>query len=80
MPGLAVDRRDNGTDHSAPGCVGTLTRRHAKIAMTITNAVASKNVYVLAPAGQPRLIRAPDTTTIMTATAVMNHAKERAGT
>jgi hypothetical protein len=37
-------------------------------------------VYVLAPAGQPRLIRAPDTTTIATATAVMNHAKVRVRT
>ena len=60
--------------------MAALTRRHAKIAMTMTTTVASKNMYVLAPAGQPRLIRAPDTTAIATATAVMNHANERACT
>jgi hypothetical protein len=60
--------------------VTALTRRHATIAMTITTSVASKKAYVLGPAGQPRLIRAPDTTVIPRATADMNHANERACT
>jgi hypothetical protein len=58
--------------------VSALARRHAKIAMTITTTVATKNVYVFGPAGQPRLMRAPETTVIATATTVMNHANDRA--
>ena len=50
------------------------------IAMAITTAVAIRKMYVLAPAGQPRLIRAPETTIITTAMTVMNQANERVGT
>jgi len=72
--------RSSERSHRGAGRVSVLARRQAKIVMTITITVATRNVYVFGPAGQPRLIRAPDTTIIATATAVMNHANERART